>query len=489
MSRLARILRSGVVLGPAAYFAIVTYIIVGRIAYPFQLEWMEGGSLQHVLRLQDGLPLYVRPSLEFTPYLYPPFYYYVSLGLAGLTGLTWFWPLRLTSVLASIGCTASVLLIVRRHTGSVYWGLLSAGLFVATFRLGGAWFDIARVDMLFVALLLAAQVIILSRPRGEAWAGLLLGLAFYCKQTTATVAIPLLAAVSWRRGAKAGLRAALVCALVVALTTAVEDWRSGGWYSYYIFDLPGKHGLDKPFLDHLRLRWQKVFHPLAVATAFGILHATFGRRAAWKGDTGLTAVFVLGMLGLAIGAGLNRGSYDNVNVPAFAALAIVFGIAGCWLERQAVAPGTQLALWLTCAVQFVVLGFEPRAQIPKPEDLAAGKDLVRRLGEAPLDVLIPSHAYLAKAAGKRSYAHQIALQEIQGAYSPDGFQPDPELAQVLRQDLAKRRFSLIVLDDKHPFWCPVFKLYRPQPLPYAHAETFFPVTGKHTRPETLWTLP
>ena len=52
----------------------------------------------------------------------------------------------------------SLLLIfayVRRRTSSVTWAYLSACLFAATYAIGGAWFDLARVDPLFLFFLLA----------------------------------------------------------------------------------------------------------------------------------------------------------------------------------------------------------------------------------------------------------------------------------------------------------------------------------------------
>ena len=48
-----------------------------RWSYGFDLEWMEGGMLVHVDRLRNGQGLYVEPSADFIPYIYPPFYPWV----------------------------------------------------------------------------------------------------------------------------------------------------------------------------------------------------------------------------------------------------------------------------------------------------------------------------------------------------------------------------------------------------------------------------
>ena len=39
-----------------------------RVAYPFELEWMEGGMLDHIERVRSGKPLYTPPSREFGRY-------------------------------------------------------------------------------------------------------------------------------------------------------------------------------------------------------------------------------------------------------------------------------------------------------------------------------------------------------------------------------------------------------------------------------------
>ena len=49
-------------------------LFAGRAGFPLDLEWMEGGMLVHAQRLAAGQGIYVKPSLEFVPYLYTPLY-------------------------------------------------------------------------------------------------------------------------------------------------------------------------------------------------------------------------------------------------------------------------------------------------------------------------------------------------------------------------------------------------------------------------------
>src|SRR5881397_1430030 len=72
-----------------AVLFILVYVVVAalRMGYPYELEWMEGGAVDHVRRLLDGKPIYVAPSLDFIPYIYPPFYFLLSAGASWILGV------------------------------------------------------------------------------------------------------------------------------------------------------------------------------------------------------------------------------------------------------------------------------------------------------------------------------------------------------------------------------------------------------------------
>jgi hypothetical protein len=120
-------------LAAGAISFILTYIIIAllRLQYPYELEWMEGGMVDHVLRVLSGQRLYVRPSLEFVPFIYPPLFAYLSAMVALVTGIG-FEALRLVSFVSSLGAFLLIFLIVRRESGNKFAALLSTGLFAAT---------------------------------------------------------------------------------------------------------------------------------------------------------------------------------------------------------------------------------------------------------------------------------------------------------------------------------------------------------------------
>ena len=78
----ARVAEAALVAAALWYLGAYLVVALARLNYPYDLEWMEGGTLEHVARVLGGRPLYVAPSLEFTPYIYAPLYYYVAAPFA-----------------------------------------------------------------------------------------------------------------------------------------------------------------------------------------------------------------------------------------------------------------------------------------------------------------------------------------------------------------------------------------------------------------------
>jgi hypothetical protein len=131
----------------AALAFVVSYVCIAllRIDYPFEIEWMEGGSRGHVARILSGEALYGPPTLAFTPFIYTPLYFQVTAWLVPVFA-EGFLALRFVSWFASLGCFALVAAFVLGETRNRVAALLAMGVFAATYRISGAWFDIARVD-------------------------------------------------------------------------------------------------------------------------------------------------------------------------------------------------------------------------------------------------------------------------------------------------------------------------------------------------------
>jgi hypothetical protein len=493
MRRAAAALRLLAVLAGVLYIGLYLFVAASRLAYPFELEWMEGGSLGHVSRILAGRPLYGPPTPEFVPFIYTPLYFYVSAAAAALLG-GGFTPLRLVSWLASLACFALIGLAVLRATGRRLPALLAIGLFAGAYRLGGAWLDTARGDSLFLLLVLAG--LHAARPgrsrRAHAAAGLLFAAAFFAKQTALLVAAPLLLFDALFERRRLGFFAAPFAGAVVAGTWML-DRLSGGWYRFYVFTLPAQHGLYRPMI--LGFWFRDLLTPFAVAVCLAVVW--FLARLAGDGGEGRAAperrvvwfeVFAAaGMIGSAWVSRLHDGGYDNVLLPAHAAIAVLFGLAiDAVLRLAARTPWPDLAaacLWSACLVQFATVSYNPAQQIPRAEDRAAGLKLVEAIRRIPGDVLIPNHGYLAVLAGKRDFAHGMAVSDLlRGAAGP----AREDLVSAFREALRRREFAAVIIDQEWFFKTDLERDYDYLSPVFQGAGVFWPVTGARTRPASIY---
>jgi len=211
----------------------------GRNAYPFDLEWMEGGMLAHGWRLQRGLPLYAEPTADWIPYVYPPGY---SALLASSGDALGFQVGRSLSAVGALAAAAAMVQLVRRHGRSLSLGLLSAAVFLMSYRASGAFLDLVRPDA--VAIGLAAWSFTLTtdgRRRTEIAGGLLLCAAYLVKHNLAAFGLPLALGLWAWRGWRPALSFTAASAGPALLMTALLQWRSGGGFLTYLLAVPSSH--------------------------------------------------------------------------------------------------------------------------------------------------------------------------------------------------------------------------------------------------------
>jgi hypothetical protein len=223
--------------------------------------------------------------------------------------------------------------------------------------------------------------------------------------------------------------------------------------------------------------------------AFGLAIVMLVRRFPDSGRR--TRLFCLlggtGMVAAAWFGRLHRGGYDNALLPAYAGLAVLGAVCTWNLAQTRAAPGLgrkalTMTVYFACIVQFGLLWYNPAAQVPSRQDAQAGRDLVTTLAGLPGEIFMPQHGYIPELAGKRSFAHQMAICDVLNA-GPS------ELGNRLMSDIARaieqHRFSAIVLD--HPFLLQesVLTHYRLQCRAFTSENVFWPRTGMRTRPEGI----
>jgi len=476
--RAPRVLRWVVLALAVGSLGVFLAVALARIGYPFELEWMEGACVDHIRRVLDGEPLYAAPSLEFVPFVYPPLYFWVSAAAAELTGIG-FLPLRIVSFLSSLACFALIFLMVWRQTRSAAAGVIGAGLFAACYPVSGFWYDIGRVDMLALALLLGA-VYLVQLDRGWAshlLAGAALALAFLAKQFALAAGLPLIAfGVAFRRGR--GVAFAATSLILSAASAVLLDRASGGWYRYYVFDLPRQHEIDAAAAAGF---WTG---DLLAAVPVALALAVLGVERIWRTDRRSAFLWVAVLIG-AVGASwtgrAHSGGYNNVLIPGYAAISILFALGVHAATNRAMRRRELLvsAVYLLCLAQFLRLGHDPRRQLPTAADKKLGENVIAAMRAIPGEIYVPYHGYLPTLAGKQSYAHAMAVWDV--ARGGDREASDRLLWQITGA-IRQQRFAAVMVDTEVYAQPDLDIYYSRHPILYER-EAFYPVTGMRTRPK------
>ena len=508
--KLAHLLRLAGALAGVGYVLLFVVVAFSRMSHPFELEWMEGGSLQHLSRVAKGLPLYVLPSIDFVPYPYPPLYYQVAHALTPLAG-DGFAPLRLVSILASVATMALLFAFVRREGGRLGDGVVAAGLFAATFRASGAYMDVARLDALFVFLaLLSAFLLRGARSR----AGLLAaaGAAFLAAMTKQTEPLLLAAlglwcaVVDWERHGRVLRRWRLVPWFVLPSAAAIL----AGWalldgvldehFALHVIWAQSQHGVQA-------FRFAQFFGPdllytlpvpIALSALYLALPAKDGASSRRGGDRPHLFVGLL-LLGALVAALIPRvkvsGAANNLILP-YACLSLAAGLAlanaEVWLGRlRATRPRLGAAaspvLYLAVLAQLAMLLYDPRIALPSPRDDLAGRRLVEILSRADGEVLIPAQGYLAAMAGKPVYAHQMPVSD----FAKSGLPQAAALRESYLSAIREQRFALIIDSTnsflrRYPDAAVLERYYRRAGWALEDYDTLKPISGFGVQPGVVW---
>ncbi len=486
-----------------APIATYVWIALHRLRYPFDLEWLEGGAVELVRRVSDGQSLYVPPTFDFTPWPYPPLYFWVSAGVAQVAG-DGYVPLRLVSLVSSIVALVLIAAIVRRAGGTWLGGLAGAGLFAATFQLGGAWADIGRVDSLFLALLLGA---VLAGAVARSWpggvlVGLLIFLAFMTKQNALIAAVPMLVwLVVYRR--RVGVAASVVALGASIGSVVVGNAMTDGWYGEYVV----AELLGQP----VAWRWALGFWliDLAVPLALALVVCAWWARSLHRDHRagaanpfltqGYIGAVAVGLVAASWAGRLHSGGFANVVIPAYAAVALGFGLAvshalGRNHSTTMLRSGWVVALF---AVQVAVLmlvpwrGTLPWTLVPTAVDEAAGTRLLGVLDRIPGRVVVPVHPHLLTQLDRPPHAQSLAVGDVLRGR-------DGRVKEALSADLARALddVSVVVLDTPgegsafEPALSSDFTLLAPGLLDAAayldDPEVFRPVTDLAIRPTYVY---
>jgi hypothetical protein len=433
-------------------FGALFWMFARRLAYPYDLEWMEGTMLLHAHRLREGQPLYAPPSLSFVAFAYPPLQPALVAAAAALFGLDYATG-RAASILGYLVAVGAAYAFLREAGVPRTLALGGVAVSAAAFAPTGAWYDLVRIDSVWLGLVtlgLWATWRARASTAAAVIAGVLLAASLLAKQTAAPfigVAVLGLFLAHRRRGVILGLTTSLVAAIAILLLQRA----TGGWFWRYVFGLHQRHDFDAwlgfglaPLRVVLLLGPALALVPLAMVRTRrdGPLLAVLGVFAAamvatirgagppWGYANAFIPALFFGGLLLAVAAARVRDRGGAVVAPVLLALSVAVAPGGLVWAADRLRPGAGFAL---------PVGYDPRALVPTTEDRRQGDGLVARLAATPGAVFVPFHPFYALRAGKAPTLHAQNLADINAI-------PDLGTPRELIEAIRARAFELIVLD-------------------------------------------
>ncbi len=411
MKKLAARLPQWLPLLAAGVFALMFVVTIApRLTYRYDLDFDEDSILMQSLRVAQGQPVYIAPNAVFNPHVYMPLFFWLGALAVKVAGPS-LPPLRAISLAGTLLTTAVIYWVARRESGQRWLALVCAGLFLGGYRINGFWYDVIRVDALFVALLLSglAVGIYAGRSRGLlALAGALLALSFLTKQTGLMVGAGLGVYLLLALGRRAWWFIVPLLSLslipIFALNAATQ-----GWFFYHVFTIGSAdpielgRGVNYVLFD--------VFGVMLVLSLLALLTALFElRREGWNVWRAQPWLWCL-LMAVAI-SGLGRvrvGGNLNNRMPAYALLCLAPALLVKALRGQPqpwATPASAVARWApwllagALLLQFGLGMYNPLRYMPTRAMRQAGDDLVARIAAEPGPVLVMMHPYYALLAGK-----------------------------------------------------------------------------------------
>ena len=442
------------ILGAAAAAAILVYLGIALIhlRYPHEIEWIEGGMVDEIARLTRGEKLYVEPTVDYVPFIYAPLWFHVAALFSKVFGVGFF-AARLVSVVSSMAAMALIAAFIHRETKDRIAALAGAGLYAATYPIAASFYDLARVDSLFVALLLGGLYVLRFRDSHVATiaAAALFALAFFTKQSAPIAIAPIALHLIWA-DRRRGLLFSAACGAMMGGGVLAYNIASDGWFWHFCFVVPSAHTImNRAFFNF----WAELGMLLGFAYIFAACYVVLQKRSDAKRFYLFAAA---GMLGAALAGHVHRGAWSNVLSPAYAVLAVLFGLGlhallvhAASLVRAATArAGAVAPVALSLAVaQLAVRAYDPRRFLASAAHAEAWRALIAEVQSIPGDVFVSAHGFVGPRAGKRAHAHQMAISDELRSM------PSSPTAKALRLRIARaieqRQFAALVLDN---VWLP-----------------------------------
>ena len=412
-----------------------------RLYYPYELEELEGNMFLATLRVFRGQALYVRPSVNFIPYMYAPGYYYVTAALGHVMGMSMA-TLRMTSILSTLGTFAAIFLLVWTEIKRVVPALAGMGIYAGCYALCGGWFDLGRVDSLF--LFVVALALYATRRLSPILAALLWILAFEIKQSILPAAFFILCSLWPERRRVTQAMGTFIAG--VAASAFYLNHVTKGWYYFYVFAVPGANA-------DLKARTAALFWSLDIVRPLGlvlmvILTACLITRPSLRNPATRFHVACCSLIPLFWWIRTHAGSTMNAVMPIYLLLAILFGIS--FGRLLAVWAGATKSCRPAAVLLLIAVLIAELAGLHNPGDLVPSFETRQSLAQVVADIrvlpgqtYVTQHPYYGWLAGKSTSADLVSIHDALRVNRSD---VRDALREDLRSAVEDHRYEAFVIE-------------------------------------------
>lgn len=440
-SRMDRILNWFVLLVAGFSVIIVLVTMLLRSKYPFQLEWMEGGEIEHITRLINGKPIYCEPSLDFIPYIYTPLFYYIGAGISLLFAPSFF-SIRLISIISFVISLFFIYKIVSIKTQQYFWGLVAVAIYALSYSTTGFWFDLARVDTLANLFLILSFYFLLKEDRRSVIISAFFSFfAFYTKQSYLLVTIFLLVPL-FIRNKNLGWGFFSVYLTLIVVSTLVETIVSNGWYFFWNFYLPATHH----WIWNRAITFWTVdilpYYSISFACIFSLI--LIEKREALRNDLSYFIFLFFGTMISSYFLRLHYGGFLNVLIPFVFAISVFFPVALNEIQKKLILnENTRILLYMLVLVQFSLLVFDPVYPIPKENDKRDVEQVLSFAKSIDGEVYLMGYNFVQNYFGLPSHPHYVLLNDLFISNVPQ----KQKVVQEFESALQDKKFKAIILDE------------------------------------------
>jgi len=446
----------------AWHAAVFLRVSLGRMSFPFEVEFMEGLTIDYARTVAHGGNLYGPASASFAPLYYPPLYYLVALPALVLGS----WSLLAARLVSWLSFLLTLLVLgtaLRRSKASWTAVAVSVAVALAYYPDTLYWYDLARVDSLQTLLQVAGLTLLVCddfRPSRRAllWSAGLLTAAVYTKQTAAagcaSALLWLALARDWRRLRVLTTGLATLGLLGMAILLA--------WFGssvFVVFAMPARHARS------LAAGFQGL-RPLATTMAPLVVLALAGVRS---GPATRALRFWLLQFGAALAMAFlalcKHGGLANSAMPAIILLGACVGLGYDSVVARLTHGGPR---WVRAAVGGLVAAclfvpFRPDYErwIPTAADRADAEEILADMRALDRPFLAYNHSFVSTVMRGEMYPSWHALWDWAGGEDAGASGPDPSRYPAdLMDRIRARGFPAIYTNGSDYFGDPLYRLIK-----------------------------